>query len=275
MGLRINTNVASLAAQRQISRSNAKLENTMKQLASGNRFADPLESSAELGISEHLRGQSAALRASTRNADNAISFVQVAEGGLNEQSNILIRMRELAIQSASDTFGDRERDLLSMEFEELKREFDRIAQSTSYGRQKLLNGDEKTYEFQVGPYKSEENRITYRSSTNTTADKLGIDGVQVSDQADARDSLETIDNALYEIAQARATLGATQSRLESVVNHTSEQANLIEEARSKLADTDVARSVSQMYQQQALQQYQLAVLANANQYPGSIFKLIA
>ena len=275
MGLRISTNVASLMTQRSLSKTSKDLEVSMKQLASGSRFADPRESSAELGISEHLRGQAAGLRAATRNAETADSFAQIAEGGLSEQNNILIRMRELAIQSASDSFGSQERQLLQEEFSELAKEFDRIAQSTRFGDQKLLAGDNKSYEFQVGANQGAENIVSYNLKANTTASELNIDGLSVSDKSDARDALDDIDKALNSLAQARAGFGALQSRMESVVNHASSQAIAVEEARSRMADTDVAQAVSQMYRSQALQQYQISVLTEANSYPGKILRLIA
>ncbi len=275
MGLRINTNLASIAAQRQIGLSQRLTEGSMKALASGNRFDNPNESSAEFSIAEHLRGQLAGAKAGRMNAENAQSFIQVAEGGLSEQNNILIRMRELAIQAASDTFSDTERDLLGAEFVQLQEELDRIAVSTQFGSQKLLSGDTREYEFQVGAYKGEENIIKYKADTNTRAGELGVDSISISSRSDARDSLENIDDAIGKIATARANFGAIDSRLNSTVNNASIHIEALEGARSKIADTNIAQATSEMYRNQAMQQYQIAVLNEANRFPGNVIRLIA
>lgn len=274
MGLRINTNVASIAAQSSLGKTQRQLETAMMQLSSGSRFAKMDEGAGDFAIAEHLRGQVKSMEAARNNASNASSFVQVAEGGLNEQNNILIRQRELAIQAASDTFSDNERGFMDSEYQQLGQEFDRIAQSTTFGSQKLLAGDSKEYEFQVGAYSGPENIIKYKADTNTTASAMGVSGTSVADKSDARDSLENVDEALEKIAGARANFGAMQSRLESVVNNSNTQIANLTEAHSKIADTDYAKAVSEMVKAQALQQYQVAVLNQANQYPSSVLKLI-
>lgn len=275
MGLRINTNLGSLSAQRQLGQSQRKLETNLRQLASGDRFSDPLAGAGDYAIAEKLKGQIKGQKAAQFNAENAISFVQIAEGGLNEQTNILIRLRELAVQSASDTFGDGEREMLDMEFQQLKTEFDRIANTTQFGSHKLLSGDDKTYEFQVGVYKGDDNVIRYDSNTDTTASAAGISGLSVSDHGDARDALEDIDTAINHIAKARANFGAVQSRLQSVANNNAIQVENLEAARSRIADTDVAEATAEMFKNQALQHFQVSVLAQANQTPLSVLKLVA
>lgn len=275
MGLRINTNLASIAAQHQLSKSQRKNEGAMKALASGNRFDNPGESSAQHAIGENLRGQIAGMKSAKMNAENAYSFIQVAEGGLNEQNNILIRLRELAVQSASDTISSTEREFIQEEGAQLTAEFDRIAETTSFGSNKLLNGDSREYEFQVGAYGSEDNRITYKADTDTRASSLNVDSINLDDKSDARDALETVDEALTKVAGARSRFGAIQSRLDSVVNNQNNQIENLEAARSRVADTDVAESVSQMYKQQALQQYQISILSEANRFPQNVIRLIA
>lgn len=275
MGLRIGTNLASIAAQRQMVQSQRNIERNMKQLASGDRFSDITEGAGDFAIAEQLKGQIRGLKAARFNADNATSFVQVAEGGLNEQSNILIRLRELAVQAASDTFSGEDREMLGVEYTQLRSEFDRIAQTTQFGSHKLLSGEEKNFEFQVGAYKGDENVIKYTSNTNTTASALGLSGTDVESTGDARDALETIDQALVEISRARANFGAIQSRFESVVNNAGVQIENLEGARSRIADTDFAEAVSDMFRNRSLQQYQIAVLAQANQEPQNVLRLLA
>lgn len=275
MGLRINTNLGSIAAQRALAQSQRKVDSNMKQLASGSRFSVLNEGSGDFAIAERLRGQIAGTKAAKMNAENAISFAQIAEGGLNEQNNILIRMRELSVQAASDTFGDQEREMLNMEFEQLRDELDRIAQTTQFGSHKLLSGESKSYEFQVGAFAGKENIINYKSKTDTTASGLGVSGLSVEDRSDARDALEDIDEALTTLAQARSNFGAIQSRLESVSNNSSVQIENLSAAHSRIADTDYAQAASEMFKNQALQQYQIAVLAQANQFPQNVLRLLA
>ena len=274
MGLRINTNVPSLAAQRQLGVSQRKLDGAMKSLASGNRFDNTGESAADSSISEHLRGQIAGMKSARMNAENAQSFAQIAEGGLNEQNNLLIRMRELSVQAASDTYSDKEREFMNTEFAQLQQEIDRIAKTTTFGSNRMLAGDSKSYEFQVGAYKGSENVITYKSEADTTISALGVDSADVSDKSDARDALESIDDALTMIASARAGFGSIQSRLDSTINNAGVQIENLEAARSRIGDTDVATAVSDMYKQQALQQYQISDLNEANRFPSSIIKLV-
>ncbi len=274
MGLRINTNLPALTAQRYISQNTRQTERAMKQLASGNKFADISEGAADYAIAENIKGQKKGMEAANSNAESALNFVQVAEGGLNEQNNILIRMRELAVGASSDTYSDTERDMMNAEFQQLNKELDRIAKTTSYGSQKLLSGDVKTYQFQVGAYKGEENVIRYTSDANTTASELGVDGLSVSGRSDAEDSIESIDKAMTKLGQSRADLGAIQSRFNSVINYTSEQVVGLEEARSRMEDTDVAQAYSNMSKGAAIQQYQMAVLSEANRWPGNVLRLI-
>jgi len=188
----------------------------------------------------------------------------VAEGGLNEQNNILIRMRELAIQSASDTVSSVERGFLDQEFQQLRDEVDRIAKTTQYGSNKLLLGTGKSFDFQVGPYGGPENRISYSLSSKTSSDALGINSLSIADEDDALDSISDIDGALSIIGGARASFGAMQSRLEHASSHLATHQISIEEARSKMSDTDVADAVSRMTSAQIRSQYQVAVLAQAN-----------
>lgn len=275
MSLRIGTNLSALAVRRDLAKSQRTTERAMLQLASGSRFAAPGEDPASFSISEHFCGQTKGLRASRLNAENAMSFVQVAEGGLNEQNNILIRLRELAIQSASDTISDVERGFLEQEFSGLVQEVDRIAHTTQFGATKLLNGNGKQYEFQVGAYKGPENILKYQLDADTTAVNLGIEGLSVADQDESRDAIEIIDDSLSRIGQARASFGAMQSRLQSVVNNLGDQEVNIEAARSRMADTDVAEAVTQMTLGQIRQEYQMAVLSQANATPESALRLLS
>jgi flagellin len=274
MGLRIATNVSSLATQRAMSTTSRDTERALKQLATGNRFVDVSEGAADFAIGEHIRAQSKGMQAAKNNADAALSFLQVAEGGLNEQNNLLIRMRELAIQAASDTYSDDERGMADLEYQQLTKEVDRIANSTSYGSQKVLAGQDKEYQFQVGAYKGDDNVIKYNSNTNTTVSAMELDGLDVQTQDNALDTLEKIDSALTTIGKARASFGAIQSRMNSVINSTEDQVLALETARSRIQDVDVAQAYSNVQKGQILQQYQIAALTEANKSTGNVIRLI-
>lgn len=273
--MRIFSQAALLSTQRVMQQNQNNLEIAMKQLASGNRFATSAVDSAGQAISENIKSQVRGMDAATANAENAMSLVQHAEGALNEQNNILIRMRELAVQAASDTYSEVEREFLNYEFEQINSELDRIARTTSFGSQNLLDGTERSYEFQVGVGRGADSRITYEQDTNTTGSELGVEGLSVDSQSSALDSLDSIDSALEMISSARAKMGAVQSRLEFAINNNQSQSENLSSAYSKLADTDVAKAFTEMRRAQILQQYQVAVLANANDSQSVALKLIA
>lgn len=275
MGFRISTNVASLAAQRQLEKSESRVSHAIRALSSGERIVKAGDDAAGFAISESLRGQAASLKVAKNNADSAVGLIQVAEGGLNEQNNILIRLRELAVQSASDTVGDEEREFLQTEFDQLLKEFDRIAATTTYGQKKLLVGSNEEFEFHLGTGKEEVNVIRYKLDADTRAAELGIGEISVSDQDDARDSLENVDAALLNIAKARAGFGAIQSRLEIAGNNLDLQHENVLAARSRIADADVAFETAELIQGQVLRDFGVAVLAQANQNPTSALRLLA
>ena len=273
--LRIASNLASVSAQRALGLTQRSVETSMRALASGTRFTDAGSDASGQAIASGVQAQIKGYQAARYNSDNAISFVQVAEGALNEQSNILIRLRELAIQSASDTMGDKEREFMDYEVKGLVKEFDRIAKSTTFGSQPLLNGTSKSYEFQVGIHAGSENIITYVNNANTTASGMGISGMSVLEKSDARDSLSDLDKAMTDISGTRAKLGAIQSRMESATSHIDSQVENLTDAYSRMADTDIASEISNMRRGQILPQYQPSVLSEANNSQGYLLKLIA
>jgi len=247
----------------------------MKQLATGKRFVDLSEGAADFAIGEHLRAQASGMNAAVNNAQTASSFLEVAEGGLSEQNNLLIRMRELSVQAASDTYSDNERQMMDYEFQQLNKEIDRIAQTTTYGSQKLLAGDGKTFTFQVGPNPTSNDAIKYEDTVDTTTSGLNVDGLSVTDSSSAADNIDKIDSALNAMGKARANFAAIQQRMNSVINSTQDQSLAIEAARSRIEDADVADSYGKMVRGQAMQQYQLAILGEANRNTGNLLKLVA
>ncbi|MGZ3747644.1 MAG: flagellin N-terminal helical domain-containing protein [Pseudobdellovibrionaceae bacterium] len=273
--LRVSAISASLMAQRYLGNTQRSTEKAMKDLASGSRFSTPGADAAGAAIAEQLEGQARGQKAALNNADNATSFIQVAEGALNEQNNILIRLRELAVQAASDTYSDKERQYLNSEYTQLSEELDRIAKSTTFGQTELLNGRSKNYEFQVGTSGDQDSIIRYTSDTNTTASELGISGGSVETKNEARSNLKDLDEAMAKVASARAKYGAVQSRLDSAANNLAVGVENITAAHSRMADTDIAQAVSEVRRGQILQQYQASVLAQANSTTETLLRLLA
>ena len=274
MGLRIQTNLASLAAQRTLGVNQAKMTHSSEALASGSRIVSAADDAAGLAISENLRGQIRGTAMARQNAFNAGSSIQVSEGGLNEITNIMIRLRELGIQAASDNVSDKERGFLNEEAQQLSQESDRIAKTTQFGDRKLLDGSAGEMTFHVGAFGSKENTISFSLDTNATASELGTDGISVADKDSARDTLDTVDQALDKIGKMRANFGAVQSRLNSATSNLDTQYESLSAANSRIRDVDVAKESAEMASAQVLQQASVSVLAQANQTPASALKLI-
>jgi len=274
MGLRIQTNLPSISAQRVLDLQQKRLEHSTQALASGSRIVHAGDDAAGLAISEHLRGQIRGTAMARQNAFNAVSSIQVSEGGLSEIGNILVRLRELGIQAASDTIGDQERTFINNESTNLIQEADRIAKTTTFGTKKLLDGSGGEQTFQVGAFSGEENVIKYTNSSNAQASELGIDGIDMSDKGNARDALSSVDTALDKIGVMRANYGAIQSRLEATTNNLDVQYENLSAANSRIKDVDVAKESSEIASARILQEAAVSVLAQANQFPQMALKLI-
>jgi flagellin len=277
MGLRISTNIAAMGAQRNLSSQTIDQAKAFNRLSSGNRITSAGDDAAGLSISENLKAQIRSMRQAERNANDGISFVQVAEGGLSEVGNILTRLRELSIQAASDTIGDRERGFIDKEYQSLKQEIDRIANSTNFNGTPLLNGQSKkdVLEIQVGARNNDADRIKFQvSDYDVRTDKIGISGITSNSIDDARESIDKIDEAIARITGSRAGLGAMQNKLQSTVNTIGIAKENLAAARSRIADTDIAEDATMLTQKMILQQAGTAVLAQANQAPQLALKLL-
>jgi flagellin len=274
MGLRIATNVASISAQRVLSTQQKRAEHSAAALASGSRIVNASDDAAGLAISENFKGQLKGIAQARNNANNAISFSQVGEGGLSEVSNILVRLRELGVQAASDTVGENERGFLNNEAQQLIQEADRIAKTTQFGSTKLLDGSGGTLEFHVGPQGDSNNIISFDFDSDATVDSLGISSVNVTGKEDAREALDTVDEALLKVGAMRANFGAMQSRLESTVSNLDVSYENLSAANSRIRDTDVAKETSEMASANILQSTAVSVLAQANQLPNVALKLV-
>jgi flagellin len=276
MGLRIATNVTALNAQRQMTATRAGLDRSLERLASGSRINHAGDDAAGLAISENLRAQIRGLRQAKRNASDGVSLIQVSEGGLNEISNMLVRLRELSIQAASDTIGDTERQFVDREFQSMKQEIDRIANVTSFNGNPLLNGKSGIFEIQVGTHNNPIlDRVVYNGErSDASLDALKLGGESVATKQGAQLSLAVIDDALIRVNSIRADLGAMQNRLQSTINSLAINDENLSAANSRIRDTDIAEEVSEMTKNNILMQAGISVLGQANNTNQAAVKLL-
>ncbi|MFN7455611.1 MAG: flagellin [Pseudobdellovibrionaceae bacterium] len=276
MGMRITTNVASINAQRTLTSSQREIQKSFAQLSSGSRITKAADDAAGLGISEQLRSQIRSYSQASRNANDGISMIQVAEGGLGEVSNIMTRMRELGIQAASDTVGDRERGYINQEVQQLKSEVERISKTTRFGTTNLLDGTGQEFQIQVGINNdSFEDRIAFDSSVlNATTSELGVEGVDYSSKEGAQEALMIVDEAQNKLSSFRANLGALQNRFQSTIENLGVQHENLSSANARIRDTDIASATAEAARNQVLLQASSSVLTQANQIPSLALKMI-
>jgi flagellin len=276
MGMRINTNVSSIAAQRALSATKFNLDNNLRKLSSGERITRAADDAAGLAISEKLKAHIRGLRQAKRNSDDGISLIQTAEGGLSEVSNIVIRLRELAVQAASDTVGDTERGFSDIEFQNLKDEIQRISKGSEFNGKKLLDGTGGLVEIQVGIHNDPTNdRIKYDSTdTDSSLESLGLTGEAINNKEGAQLSLAKLDDALVRINGVRANLGALQNRLQSTSNNIMVTEENFSAANSRIRDVDIASETADLTRNNILTQAGVSVLAQANQATNAALKLI-
>ena len=276
MSLRVTTNVSSINAQKSLYTTNRSLEKSFAQLASGSRITKSADDAAGLSISEVLKSTIRGYGQAKRNSEDGISMVQVAEGGLSEISNMLTRLRELAVQSASDTIGDKERGFIDLEVQQLKNEIQRISETTRFGSIKLLDGSGGEYDFQVDINNDDfADRIKFDAGLqNVQLDALGIDGLAFDSKEGAQEALEILEGSQVQVNGQRATLGALQNRLVSTIENLSTSVENFSAANSRIRDADIAQSTAELARNQVLQTASVGVLAQANQSTGVALKLI-
>lgn len=274
MAIRIGTNSTSLYVQRKLGAAQERSTHAIQALSSGQRIVTAADDAAGFAIAENLRGKAVGLTRARQNAEHGISLIQVAEGGLSEQNNILIRMRELAVQAASDGISDEERGFLNKEFTLLSDEFDRISKSTTFGSAKLLEGSGQSFEFHVGAEANRNNVIKLTLDADSSSDTLGVSGTSIADKDEAVGNLEVLDEAVQKLAGIRAGFGALQSRFQFAINNLDVQVENIHAARSRIVDADIAHETSELAQSQILQEFGIAVLAQANALPSKAVRLL-
>lgn len=276
MGFRINTNVASLQAQSSLNKVNKESQESFSKLSSGSRITKSADDAAGLAISEKLKANIRSSQQANRNANDGISMVQVAEGGLNETSSILVRMRELSVQAASDTVGDIERGMSNMEYQQLKQEMERISQVTEYNGTKLLDGTGDKKDFQVGTGNDEfQDRISFEpGQLNSGTGSLGVEGLDLSSKDGAQESMGSLDAAIEKVSSQRAMLGAIQNRLTSSSNNLQVNVENLSAANSRIRDVDYADETAKQARNQILTSAGTSVLAQANVSGQNALKLI-
>lgn len=276
MGLRIGTNVTALNAQKALWGTKNSMDRAMARLSSGNRINKASDDAAGLAISENLKAQIRGNKQANRNAQDGISLIQTAEGSLGEVGNMLIRLRELGVQAASDTIGDKERSLANVEFAQLLEEIDRITGSTEFNGTPLLSGTGGNLDFQIGVKNSPEfDRITFdAAAADAGTMALGLNLSNVLDKMSAQESLSQIDFAISYVNQLRAGFGAIQNRLNSTVENLQTSVENLSAANSRIRDADIADESTELAKQNILLQAGTSVLAQANQQPGLALQLL-
>jgi len=252
------------------------MSGTVSRLASGSRIFRAADDPAGLAISDQMNATIRSLYQAQRNAQDAISLIQVFEGGTTEISNMLIRIRELSIQAASDTVGDRERKMLNLEAQELKSEITRVAKTTTYMDRELLAGQEVRLEFQVGVNNDPaKDRVVFDpGNTDLTGAGLGVDDIDVSERVSSQEGLEKLDAAIIQVNELRAKIGSTQNRLQVTINSQGIYAENLLNAKSRIRDADMAQETTNLTRETILRQAGVAVLQAANENPKLALQLL-
>ena len=252
------------------------LNSNLRKLSTGQRITRASDDAAGLAISENFKSYLRATRQAQRNAGDSISMIQTAEGALEEISNIIIRLRELSVQTSSDTVGDKERAFSNIEFTQLVDEVDRIAKSSNFNGISLLDGSSGVLEFQIGQKNSPTlDRLTFDfAQASATPISLGMEALDISSKQGSQNSLANLDDALTKVNGIRAKMGATQNRLQSIMNNLSITDENISAANSRIRDLDIAKESADMAKNNILVQSGVSVLSQANNSPAMALKLI-
>ncbi|EGL83780.1 flagellin domain protein [Caldalkalibacillus thermarum TA2.A1] len=270
----INNNIPALNTHRMLTANNLAAQKAMEKLSSGLRINRAGDDAAGLAISEKMRGQIRGLNQAVRNAQDGISLIQTAEGALNEVHSILQRMRELAVQAANDTNTDKDRAELQKEVDQLAAEINRIAETTEFNTQKLLDGSFNGT-FHIGANINQNITLAIDAMDATS---LGVEGqngvINISTQTDANNAIDTIDTAIQTVSAERSKLGAYQNRLEHTINNLGTSAENLQAAESRIRDVDMAREIMEFTRANILSQASQAMLAQANQLPQSVLQLL-
>jgi flagellin len=273
--MRINHNIASLNTHRQLGINNTNVSKSLEKLSSGYRINRAGDDAAGLSISEKMRAQIRGLEQATRNAQDGISLIQTAEGGLNEVHSILQRMRELAVQAANGTNATEDLQAIQDEITELINEIDHIADSTDFNGTNLLNNAAGTVDLQIGYTDQAYDQLTLTlSDFQADATTLGVDTIDVTAAGGATAAITALDTAINTVSTARSKLGAYQNRLEHTINNLSTTAENMTASESRIRDVDMAKEMMEFTKNNILTQAAQAMLAQANQVPQGVLQLL-
>ena len=285
MAIRIFNNTASVNAQRLLGQNNDRLALSVERISSGIRINRGADDAAGLAISEGLRSDIRALRQATRNANDGMSLINVTEGALNEQSSILIRLRELASQAATGTVGSTERATIQLEFSALRDELTRIAETTEFNGTGLIDGTldssvstEKQILIQIGIDNTSNSRLNLNETLQlsaVTASTLGIAGLSITAASEALTALDTVNSAIASVTASRGKVGAVQNRLQRSVSALSITSENLQAAESAIRDADIAEEIAQLTRNQILVQTSTAMVGQSNLIPQSVLQLLA
>ncbi len=273
MGLRINTNLFSLNAQRNLGAHTARLAGSFNKLSTGLRIANASDDAAGLAISERLRAQVRSLNQAKRNANDGISLAQTGEGALNETSSILTRLRELAIQAANGTVSGTDRNTLNDEFQALVSEIDRIASSTTFNGVGLLSAS-SSVSLQVGSGTTANTDTISVTLSSATASSLGLSSLNIGSGGNVNTAISAVDAAINSVASTRGDFGAIINRLNSVIANLGVQTENLSAAESRIRDVDVAQESAALTRNSILQQAAVSILAQANVQPQAALSLL-
>lgn len=274
MGLRVNSNIASMNAQRSLSTTTERLQANYRRLSTGLRISTAADDAAGLAISERFRAQIRSTNQAVRNAQDGISLTQTGEGALNEVSSILIRMRELAMQAANGTVSATDRNTLNQEFSDLLNEIDRIARSTTFNGVNLLDGTGSTLTFQVGIGLAAGIDTIRLSTSDTLSSTLGMASLDIGSAGNTSLAIFAVDSAINQVSLVRGQFGAVQNRLTATIANLQIQAENLSAAESRVRDVDVAVETASLTRNQILQQAAIAILAQANVQPQAALQLL-
>ena len=275
MGLRINTNIASISARHALADVTRRLQGSFRRLSTGLRIATAADDAAGLAISERLRAQIRSLEQAKRNANDGISLVQIAEGAMNETSSILIRLRELTIQAANGTVSSSDRDTLQQEFTALRAEIDRIGHSTHFNNGPLLDGSSSVVSFHIGfGTNNAFNQISV-SLDPILSTSLALNTLDIGSGGDTSLAIGQIDAAINTVSRLRGNLGAIQNRLSATIRSLGVHVENLSAADSRIRDVDIAFETANLTRNTILQQAALAILAQANAQPTAALTLLS
>ncbi len=274
MGLRVNTNVSSINAQKNLQANTNRLSNNYRRLATGLRISTAADDAAGLAISERMKSQIRSASQNKRNANDGISLTQTAEGALNEVSNIMVRLRELAVQASNGTFSNQDKETLDEEFQSLVSEVNRISRSTEFNNIKLLDGTSSTISFQVGQGTTSGIDTLSVSLTPSLSTSLGIQSLDIGSGGATSSAIIAVDAAINSVTKLRGNLGAIQNRLNSTINNLDSTVENLSAANSRIRDVDVAFETAQLTRNSILQQASISILSQANAQPQSALSLL-